>query len=86
LEKTAEQQAPRDLLGRLVNDPRRSREEIKHVFATEKVWDTKEVTQDFEILAFHAPLVVVRRKSDNQEGTMIFQHQPRLYFLFEPAK
>ena len=86
MEKTAEQQAPRDLLGRLVNDPRRSREEIKHVFATEKVWDTKEVTQDFEILAFHAPFVVVRRKSDSQEGTLIFQHQPRLYFLFEPAK
>jgi hypothetical protein len=32
-----------------------------------------------------APFVVVRRRSDGQEGSLMFQHWPRYYFLFEKA-
>ncbi len=33
---------------------------------------------------FLAPFVVVRRKADGQLGSLEFQHEPRLYFHFEP--
>jgi hypothetical protein len=45
-----------------------------------KVWSTDELRNDFEVIGFLAPFVMVRRKSDRQEGTLEFQHWPRLYF------
>jgi hypothetical protein len=50
-----------------------------------RVWSTSELTQDFAVLSFAAPLVVVTRKSDNAKGTLMFQHAPRFYFNFESA-
>ncbi len=47
------------------------------------VWDTAELTRDFEVIGFMAPLVVVRRKSDGVKGSLEFQQHPRLYFNFE---
>ena len=47
-----------------------------------QIWDTKELQQDFEVLGFLAPYVVVRRKSDGAKGTLMFQHSPRLYHSF----
>jgi hypothetical protein len=49
-----------------------------------QVWDTQELSRDFEIIGFMAPLVVVRRKSDGVKGSLEFQHQPRFYFNFQP--
>jgi hypothetical protein len=43
------------------------------------VWDTSELGNDFEVIGFAAPLVVVRRKSDGQKGSLMFQHNPRFY-------
>jgi hypothetical protein len=52
-----------------------------------QVWDTEELGRDFDVTGFMAPLVVVRRKSDNVVGSLEFQHgPPRLYFNFEPHK
>jgi hypothetical protein len=51
-----------------------------------QVWDTKELAQQFEVLAFSAPYVVVRRKIDGVLGSLEFQHEPRLYFNFEPDR
>jgi hypothetical protein len=47
-----------------------------------KVWDTQELSNDFEVLGFAAPLVVVRRKADGKKGSLFFQHSPRFYFDF----
>jgi hypothetical protein len=47
------------------------------------VWDTAELTKDFEVIGFAAPLIVVRRKSDGKKGSLEFQPHPRLYFNFE---
>ena len=47
-----------------------------------QVWDTSQLTQDFEVIGFLAPFVAVRRKSDGCQGTLSFQHNPRLYFDF----
>ena len=33
-----------------------------------QVWDTSELSEDFEALGFMAPLVVVRRRSRREEG------------------
>ena len=50
-----------------------------------QVWSTSELSDDFEVIGFMAPLVVVRRKSDSQKGSFCFQHNPRFYFGFSPA-
>jgi hypothetical protein len=51
------------------------------------VWDTQRLAQDFEVIGFLAPLVVVRRKADGMKGSLEFRHgPPRLYFNFEPHK
>ncbi|WKW87104.1 hypothetical protein SEA_NICOLE72_67 [Microbacterium phage Nicole72] len=48
-------------------------------------WDTDALREDFEVLAFLAPLVVVRRRADGVEGTLEFEHAPRRYFNFKAA-
>jgi hypothetical protein len=47
------------------------------------VWDTQQLAQEFEVIGFMAPLVVVRRKADGVKGSLEFQHNPRLYFRFQ---
>ena len=47
-----------------------------------QVWDTKELSAEFEVTGFMAPYVVVRRKADGKKGSMQFQHMPRFYFNF----
>ena len=49
-----------------------------------EVWNTAELSEDFEVLTFAAPFVVVRRKIDRVRGSLQFQHAPRLYYAFEP--
>jgi hypothetical protein len=47
-----------------------------------QVWDTKQLANDFEVIGFMAPFVVVRRKDDGVKGSLEFQHNPRHYFNF----
>ena len=48
-----------------------------------QVWNTQELGSDFEVLAFMAPFVVVKRLSDGKKGSLMFQHSPRFYFKFK---
>ncbi len=48
-----------------------------------QVWNTQELGEDFEVLGFAAPLVVVRRREDGVRGSLFFQHTPRFYFGFQ---
>ena len=50
-----------------------------------QVWDTDELSRDFEPIGFLAPFVVVLRKTDGQKGSLEFQHHPRFYFGLRPA-
>ncbi|KKK53020.1 hypothetical protein LCGC14_3098960 [marine sediment metagenome] len=50
-----------------------------------QVWSTDELKNDYQVIGFGAPCVVVRRKSDNVKGLLFFQHDPRFYFRFEPV-
>jgi hypothetical protein len=49
-----------------------------------QVWDTSQLQNDFQVLGFLAPVVVVRRRSDGIKGSLMFQHDPRLYYSFSP--
>ena len=51
-----------------------------------QVWDTSELGCEFSVEGFLAPLVVVRRRVDDQIGSLEFQHNPRFYFNFMPHK
>ena len=48
-----------------------------------QVWDTRQLGDDYEVLGFAAPLVVVRRRSDSKRGSLFFQHNPRFYYGFQ---
>ena len=56
--------------------------EAKH----DKVWGTATLTNEFEVLSFMAPYVVVKRKSDGVKGSLQFTHLPRFYFDFVEDK
>ena len=47
------------------------------------VWDTTELQEDYEVLAFMAPFVIVMRKADRVKGSLAFQATPRFYYQFE---
>jgi hypothetical protein len=48
-----------------------------------RAWSASELDNDFEVLGFAAPFVVVRRETDNRLGSLLFQHHPRYYFAFK---
>lgn len=49
-----------------------------------QVWDTDQLTEEFQAIGFMAPLIAVRRNSDGMKGSLEFQHSPRLYFNWKP--
>ncbi len=49
-----------------------------------EVWTTQELGQNFDVLGFAAPFVVVRRRSDGMRGSLEFQHAPRYFFNWQP--
>lgn len=49
-------------------------------------WTTEELREDFDVLSFMAPFVVVRRKSDGIKGSLKFTHSPRVYFEWLPVE
>lgn len=61
-----------------------SREALEAVHG--KVWNTDELIQDFEVIGFLAPVVVVRRRADGVKGSLEFQHSPRLYWGWQEHK
>jgi hypothetical protein len=48
----------------------------------EQRWTTDQLREEFEVIGFMAPFVVVRRKSDGVKGSLEFTHNPRFYFNF----
>ena len=60
------------------NADRRPREEFDG-----PTWDTEELRRDFDVIGFMAPFVVVRRRSDGCEGSLLFRHSPRVYYGWE---
>jgi hypothetical protein len=63
-------------------DPALERRRLEEHYGQGKVWDTKELAEDFEVLSFLAPFVIVKHRETGQKGSLLFQHQPRFYFYF----
>ena len=59
-----------------------SREALEAAYG--QVWDTDQLSEEFEAIGFMAPLIVVRRRADGVKGSLEFQHSPRFYFGFQP--
>lgn len=59
------------------------KEELEKLFG--EVLSTNEAIQKYEFVAFCAPFVEVKRKSDGKRGTLEFQRNPRFYFKFVEA-
>jgi len=51
-----------------------------------QVWDTDQLTEDFIVVGFMAPIVVVKLRSTGEKGSLEFQHSPRFYFNWQPHK
>jgi hypothetical protein len=49
-------------------------------------WDTEKMQEEFTVIGFLAPYVVVIRKADGVKGSLQFRHHPRVYFNFEEHK
>jgi hypothetical protein len=47
---------------------------------TEKTWTTDEMQAEFDVTGFSAPVVVVTRKATGEVGSLMFRHNPRVYF------
>jgi hypothetical protein len=75
------EEARRHLVCAINNDPQ-IREALAERYGS--VWDTAELTRDFDVVGFAAPFVVATRKSDKIKGSLQFQHHPRLYYDFRP--
>jgi hypothetical protein len=75
------EEARRERLVEINTEPG-SREALEAKYV--QVWTTEELSRDFVVTAFIAPLVVVRRKSDNAVGSLEFQHMPRFYSDWQP--
>lgn len=67
-----------------INQKPKDREELEELYGT--VWNTSEVTQEFDIQCFMAPFVVARRRSDGKLGSLQFQHYPRFYFAWKETE
>ncbi len=50
-----------------------------------QVWDTSQLSDDFEVIGFMAPVVVVRRRSDGAEGQPLLPAQPSILLLVRAA-
>ena len=62
----------------LSGQPQRDLEQAKDKLTTDQL------SEQYNVLGFLAPFVVVRRKSDGVKGSMEFTHNPRFYFNFVP--
>ena len=71
----------RERLAEINSDPG-TREALEAKYG--QVWTTDQLAEDFEVVGFMAPYVVVRRKADGVKGSLEFQHHPRYYFHFQP--
>ena len=82
-------QDPTETMRRLmvagINASESTREDLEKAFGKGNVFDTAELRSEFNVISFLAPFVLVRRKSDETEGTLVFQDRPRFYFDFIPT-
>ena len=65
-----------------INSDPNPKAELEAQHGKGNVWNTNELSTDFEVLGFMAPFCIVKRKADGKKGSITFQHMPRYYFNF----
>jgi hypothetical protein len=63
---------------------RQLRAQLAATHGEDNVFDISQLSQQFDVIGFAAPIVVVTRLADGQKGSLYFTHHPRLYYGFEP--
>lgn len=82
MSESIESETSRRILTAVVNADPGSREALEAKYG--EVWDTEQLQEEFEVLGFGSPFVVVRRRSADQiRGSLMFQHSPRFYHSFK---
>ena len=62
------------------------RKELEKAYGKDNVWNTEELSKEFEVIGFLAPFAVVKRKSNGVKGSVMFQANPRFYYHFVEDK
>ena len=62
------------------------RKELENAYGKDNVWNTEELSKEFEVIGFLASFTVVKRKSNGVKGSVMFQANPRFYFHFVEDK
>lgn len=71
---------PRRIMVEAINSNPNGREALEAEWG--QVWDTQQLTEEFNVQSFMAPFVSVTNKATGKSGLMMFQHMPRFYFDF----
>ena len=61
------------------------RARLENEYGKGNVWNTPELQETFEVIAFAAPFCEVKHRKHGTKGHVTFQHFPRFYFQFVPA-
>jgi hypothetical protein len=69
-----------------INGKPRTREEIQEQLRANPVWDAREFMEAFEVLGWKSPFVIAVNKQTGERGSLLFQHEPRFYFSFDPDR
>lgn len=65
-----------------MNQTNEQREQLEQQVG--QVWNTEELQNDYDVIGFSSPFVVVTRKSDGAKGSLQFSSRPRFYFAWHP--
>lgn len=49
-------------------------------------WTSDQLREEFEVIGFLAPYVVVVNKATGKKGSLLFRHEPRIYFGYREDK
>lgn len=72
------------LLQQYINRNPKTKEDLSRDY--DCVWDSREVTDEFEILGYKSPFAIAECKQTGTRGTLIFQNEPRFYFGWDPER
>lgn len=72
------------MLDKFVNRSPRDRDALEEAYG--EVFDFADVGLHFELLGFKAPFAIATCKRTGERGSLIFQHDPRFYFGWDPGR
>ncbi len=68
------------------SDEDKARKDLEARYGAGHVYSTEELRDNFMVVGFAAPFVVVERRDDGARGSLEFTHSPRFYFNFVPDR